>query len=89
MTVFASIILEAVSVAALGMVLAWVLYGVILQTVAAGIRAQTGVVLDPWAWDPVLVIAPAGMVLLGALAGVLPALKAYSNPVAENLVPES
>jgi putative ABC transport system permease protein len=53
------------------------------------IRAQTGVVLDPWAWDPVLVIAPAGMVLLGALAGVLPALKAYSNPVAENLVPES
>lgn len=89
MTVFASIILEAVSVAALGMVLAWVLYGVILQTVAAVIRAQTGVVLDPWAWDPVLVIAPAGMVLLGALAGVLPALKAYSNPVAENLVPES
>lgn len=89
MTVFASIILEAVSVAALGMVLAWVLYGVILQAVAAVIRAQTGVVLDPWAWDPVLVIAPAGMVLLGALAGVLPALKAYSNPVAENLVPES
>jgi putative ABC transport system permease protein len=89
MTVFASIILEAVSVAALGMVLAWVLYGVILQTVAAVIRAQTGVVLDPWAWDPVLIIAPAGMVLLGALAGVLPALKAYSNPVAENLVPES
>jgi hypothetical protein len=47
------------------------------------------VVLDPWAWDPVLVIAPLALVVLGALAGVLPAIKAYSNPVAENLAPES
>jgi putative ABC transport system permease protein len=57
--------------------------------VSAVIRAQTGVVLDPWAWDPVLVIAPLALVVLGALAGVLPAIKAYSNPVAENLAPES
>jgi hypothetical protein len=28
-------------------------------------------------------------VVLGALAGVLPAIKAYSNPLAENLAPES
>jgi putative ABC transport system permease protein len=88
-TVFASIILEAASIAALGMVLAWGLYAVILGAVAAVIRAQTGVVLDPWAWDPVLVIAPLALVVLGALAGVLPAIKAYGNPVAENLAPES
>lgn len=88
-TVFASIVLEAASIAALGMVLAWGLYAVILGGVAAVIRAQTGVVLDPWAWDPVLAIAPIGMVLSGAVAGVLPAIKAYSNPVAENLNPES
>jgi putative ABC transport system permease protein len=88
-TVFASIVLEAASVAALGMVLAWGLYAVILGGVAAVIRAQTGVVLDPWAWDPILIIAPAALMLLGALAGVLPAIKAYGNPVAENLVPES
>jgi putative ABC transport system permease protein len=71
------------------MVLAWGLYAVILGAVAAVIRAQTGVVLDPWAWDPVLVIAPLALVVLGALAGVLPAIKAYGNPVAENLAPES
>jgi type I restriction enzyme R subunit len=87
--VFASIILEATSIAALGMVLAWGLYAVIMGAVSAVIRAQTGVVLDPWAWDPVLVIAPLALVVLGALAGVLPAIKAYSNPVAENLAPES
>jgi putative ABC transport system permease protein len=87
--VFASIILEATSIAALGMVLAWGLYAVIMGAVSAVIRAQTGVVLDPWSWDPVLVIAPLALVGLGALAGVLPAIKAYGNPVAENLAPES
>jgi putative ABC transport system permease protein len=87
--VFASIILEATSIAALGMVLAWGLYAVIMGAVSAVIQAQTGVVLDPWSWDPVLVIAPLALVGLGALAGVLPAIKAYGNPVAENLAPES
>jgi len=88
-TVFASIVLEAAAVAALGMVAAWGLYVVILSVVSGVIRAQTGVVLVVWAWDPILVIAPVGLVLLGALAGVVPAIKAYRNPVAENLVPES
>lgn len=88
-TVFASIVLEAAAVAALGMIAAWILYFVILSITAGIIRAQTGVVLNPWAWDPVLVIAPAAVVALGALAGVVPAIKAYRTPVAENLVPES
>jgi putative ABC transport system permease protein len=70
-------------------VLAWGFYAVILMAVAAVIRAQTGVVLDPWAWDPVLILAPLALVALGALAGVLPAFKAYGNPVAENLAPQS
>lgn len=87
--VFASIVLEAAAVAAMGMVAAWGLYGVILSVVSRVIQAQTGVVLEVWAWDPILVIAPAGLVLLGALAGVVPAIKAYRNPVAENLIPES
>jgi putative ABC transport system permease protein len=88
-TVFASIVLEAAAVAALGMIAAWILYFVILSITAGIIRAQTGVVLNPWAWDPVLAIAPAALVALGALAGVVPAIKAYRTPVAENLVPES
>jgi putative ABC transport system permease protein len=57
--------------------------------VSAVIRAQTGVVLAPWAWDPVLVVAPLALVGLGAVAGVLPAFKAYATPVAENLAPQS
>ena len=37
----------------------------------------------------VLVAAPVGMLVLGKIAGILPALKAYSTDVAENLVPHS
>jgi hypothetical protein len=53
------------------------------------LRAQTGVVLDVFALHDVLWIAPLGMTLLGALAGVMPAAKAYATDVAENLVPHS
>jgi putative ABC transport system permease protein len=38
-------------------------------------------------YHPSLWAAPAGMVLLGALAGLLPAAKAYRTDVAENLAP--
>ncbi len=88
-TIFGTVVWEAVAIAALGMVIAFLVYGVILTTVAAVIRAQTGVVLDPLAWNPVLVWAPLGMIALSALAGIVPALKAYRTDVAEHLAPTS
>jgi putative ABC transport system permease protein len=45
------------------------------------------VVLDVFAPHPVLWIAPLGMLLLGAVAGLLPAWKAYATDVADNLAP--
>lgn len=88
-TVFSAIVLEAAAIAAGGMGFGWLVYGAILAAVAAVLRAQTGVVLDVFAWHPVLVLAPLGMVLLGGLAGLLPAWKAYQTDVAENLTPHS
>jgi putative ABC transport system permease protein len=88
-TIFSSIILECAVISALGMAAAFVMYGIILGTVAAVIRAQTGVVLDPLALHPVMLWAPLGMTALGALAGIVPAWKAYRTDVAENLVPTS
>jgi putative ABC transport system permease protein len=35
------------------------------------------------------VLAPAGLVALCALGGIIPAMKAYRLPVAENLAPVS
>jgi putative ABC transport system permease protein len=88
-TVFACIVLEASTIAALGSALGYLVYAGILAAVAVVVRRQTGVVLDLFAFHPVLVLAPVLMVVMGAIAGVLPALKAYATDVATHLVPVS
>jgi putative ABC transport system permease protein len=88
-TIFGTVVLESAVIAALGMVLAFGFYGVIVGVAAAVIQDQTGVVLDAFSWHAVMLWAPAGMIALGALAGMVPAWKAYRTPVAENLVPVS
>ncbi len=88
-TISRAIVLEAASIAAIGMVFAFAVHVAILSAVAALIRAQTGVVLDPWQLHPVMGWAPLGMIALAALAGLIPAWKAYRTPVAENLTPTS
>jgi putative ABC transport system permease protein len=87
--VFSSIILEAAAIAALGMIFAYAIYFAIMSASAAILRAQVGVVLDIFAFHPVLLCAPAAMIALGALAGIVPAYKAYRTDVAANLVPIS
>ena len=53
------------------------------------IREQTGVVLDALAWHAALVNVPAGLIILCALAGMIPAAKAYGADVADALAPVS
>jgi putative ABC transport system permease protein len=84
-TVFMTVLLEALSIAALGVVIAFVLYAIIVTAAASVVRAQTGVVIDPWSWHNVMVWGPLGLISLGAAAGIVPAIKAYHVDVAENL----
>lgn len=86
-TLFSTVIFEAVAIAALGMVLGFFVYVAIMAGAAQVIRAQTGVVLDPFKLHAVMLWAPLGMVALGALAGVVPACKAYGTEVADHLAP--
>lgn len=88
-TVSSAIVLESSAIALLGALGGLLVYGGIFGAAAYVVRKETGVVLDPLAYHPSLVLAPLGMVVLGALAGILPALKAYSTDVAANLVPTS
>jgi putative ABC transport system permease protein len=88
-TVFSTIVLEAAVIAALGMAAAFGVYTGLMVVVAGIIRAQTGVVLDPFAFNPVMLWAPAGFITLGALVGIVPAAKAYRTDVAQNLAPVS
>lgn len=88
-TVFSAIVLEAATITALGVVVGFLVYGVIIGTAAVIVRAQTGVVLDAFRFDWALVLTPIGMIVIGALAGLVPAFKAYRTDVASNLTPLS
>ena len=88
-TVSAAIVLEAGSIAALGAIFGFLVYGAIVFGAAGVVRAQTGVHLEIASFHPMLIGAPLGMVVLGTLAGLLPAAVAYSTDVAENLLPTS
>ena len=86
-TVAATVVLEAIAIALIGVAFGYFVYMAILMAAAGVIRAQTGVVLEALSWHPVLVWAPLGLVGLGALAGLIPAVKAYRTDVAEHLAP--
>jgi putative ABC transport system permease protein len=88
-TVFSAIIAESAAIAALGALFGFLVYGIILAGTAAVVRARTGVVIDVLQFNRALVAAPVGITVVGALAGILPAFKAYSTDVASNLVPSS
>jgi len=87
--VFASVVVEAAAIGTLGMIAAFAVYWAITAAAAAIIRAQTGVLLDPLVYNPVMLWGPGAMILLSALSGVAPAWKAYRTDVATNLSPLS
>jgi putative ABC transport system permease protein len=87
--IFCAVILEAAAIAALGMAAAFLVHGAIISGVTSVMRAQTGVVLNPFAFHPVMLWAPLALIGLSALGGVVPAFKAYRTNVAENLTPVS
>jgi putative ABC transport system permease protein len=87
--VFSSIVVEACSIALVGAVLGYAVYLAILGVVAYYVRKETGIVLTLFYWHPSLFWTPIGMAAVGALAGVIPAVKAYATDVATNLAPAS
>lgn len=88
-TVFTAIVTESASIALMGTLFGYLVYGAILTGAAVIVREQTGVALDIFQFNWVLIINPVVMVLLGAGAGIIPAVKAYSTDVATNLAPSS
>ena len=88
-TVFLTIFFEAVSIAALGVLIGFLFYFALVWIAGRIIHAETGVLIDPFTWNRAMLWAPAGLLALGALAGIVPGLKAYKTDVAENLAPIS
>ena len=88
-TVFSAIVLEAASITFLGALVGYLVYGGILAAAFVIVRDRTGVVLDAFRPDPAMWLVPLAMIALGALAGLVPAFKAYRTDVASNLTPLS
>ena len=86
-TIFGTIILECMVIAGIGMLGGYLFYQTIVNIVGSVIRSETGIVIDALAFHPVLIIAPLALIALSAIAGLVPAFKAYRTPVAENLIP--
>ncbi len=84
-TVFTVILLEAEAIALGGSLLGFGVLAGILAGAAQIVREKTGVVIDPFVLHPAYLWTPLGMMALGGLAGLLPALKAYATDVAETL----
>ncbi len=88
-TVFGAIVFESTVIALLGSLLGYAVYAAILGAAVVVVQQQTGVLLEVFRFHPALVWTPVGMVVLGALAGLLPAFKAYATDVATHLAPSS
>ena len=80
---------ESASIGILGCALGFGLYALISSTVQEILRTRVGVLLEPWAWNPVLVWGPLLMVGVSLVAGAIPAWRAYRLTVAEGLSPLS
>lgn len=89
LTLSGAVVLEAAVIAAAGMLLAFVVYALIAALAVGIIRAQTGVVIDPFQFHWIMVGAPVGVMAVAALLGLLPASKAYRTDVAHGLSPLS
>jgi putative ABC transport system permease protein len=87
--IFAAIVSEATVIAGLGAVLGYGVYAALLSLAAVIVRGQTGVVLEVWQYHSSLLLAPLGMVAVGAVAGIVPAIRAYMTDVGDHLAPTS
>jgi putative ABC transport system permease protein len=88
-TIFGAVVGEAAAIGVLGAAAGFAVFAVLGRGVAAIIQGQTGVVLEPFQWNPVFWWSPAAFVGLCVLGGIVPAIKAYRVPVAETIAPVS
>jgi len=87
--IFTSIVAEASAIATIGAACGFLVHFALLYGAAVLVRSQTGVVIEPFQPSWVWLWAPASLIGLAALAGTVPAFKAYEVDVASSLSPES
>jgi putative ABC transport system permease protein len=88
-TVLSIVMIESAALAFFG-ALGGIVLGHLLTAVAgSAIAARSGVPISGLAFHPQELAVVAGVLVLGAIAGILPALKAYRTDIADGLSPSS
>ncbi len=86
-TLLAAIVGEAAAIALMGAVVGLGVHLGIMAIAAEVVWRQTGVAIEVAAWHPAQALTPLSVTLLGALAGLIPAARAYRTEVADELTP--
>jgi putative ABC transport system permease protein len=87
-TVLGIVLVESCVLAVVGGV-GGVLGGHAVAYFAGSLLAKSGLATNPFLFDPLEPVVLVSVILLGTLAGLLPAVLAYRTEVAENLAPLS
>ncbi len=85
-TVFAISLLEAVGMTLAGVVGGFAIYLILGFGIGEVVQRETGVALSPFTGNAAMIWAPVGMLGIGILSGLLPAIKAYRTEVSKNLL---
>jgi len=85
-TVFAISLFEAVGMTLAGVAVGFATYALLGFAIGGIVQRETGVLLNPFTGNAAMIWAPLGMLAIGALSGILPAIKAYRTEVSKNLL---
>jgi putative ABC transport system permease protein len=88
-TVLSIVMLEAAALSLFGAVGGLALGHALTAAAGGAISARSGVPISALAFHPEELAVVAGVLVLGAVAGILPALKAYRTDIADGLSPSS
>jgi len=89
LTILGIVLLESCTITVIGGILGIVASYAIIRLGAQIIAERGGLALNPPLFTPLQPMVLAGVVVLGTLAGMIPAIMAYRTEVAENLAPLS
>ena len=86
-TVFSSILLESATLCAVGAFLGIPVAHFAVLLAGNYIHLKSGILIHPWSFAPYEILLFVGTAILGAVVGILPAVRAYETDVAQNLNP--
>lgn len=85
--VVSQILAECGMMGLLGALLGFAVYFALMGLGSEILRQRTGIVLESFYYHPSWLWTPICMISASVLAGIVPAIKAYRSPVAENILP--